>query len=168
MLLIPLYEVFNMYIHHQSKHWNANKWSEHWSSCYNQMFCWRPLSPGIYVDAPSWQQHSLMAVPPYRTVHLQHHRNCTGMVRWTWQRTQGVELAFEVQWCSHCQVSLPWAASLGLQAVWVSGARQTGVHAKAWTQGFPAESGIVLTRSMLFISPVIGFNPVADRCMYTC
>ena len=69
-----------MYIHHQPKHWNTNRWGEHWSRCYNQMFCWKlwvlafmwtPLwrvsSTQTWLQTkypPSWQQHSLMAVPP--------------------------------------------------------------------------------------------------------
>ena len=40
-----------MYLHHKPKHWNINKWSEHWSCCYNQILeilqswhlCGRPL-----------------------------------------------------------------------------------------------------------------------------
>ena len=39
-----------MNIQHQPKHWNTDSWSEHWSSCYNQMSCCKLLSPGIYVD----------------------------------------------------------------------------------------------------------------------
>ena len=31
----------------------ADGWSEHWSSLYNQAFCWATFGPGIHMDA-SW------------------------------------------------------------------------------------------------------------------
>ena len=47
-----------MYTHHQPEHWNTDRWSEHWSSCYSQMFCWKLLSPGVHVE-PLWRVSSI-------------------------------------------------------------------------------------------------------------
>ena len=93
-----------MYIHHQPEHWNTDRWSEHWSSCYSQMFCWKLLSPGVHVECHppkhgcrSGSPLMAAALPDCRTTHLQHCRNSSGVA--------GVELAFEflrsqISWAS--------------------------------------------------------------------
>ena len=130
-----------MYIHHQPKHWNTNRWGEHWSRCYNQMFCWKlwvlafmwtPLwrvsSTQTWLQTkypPSWQQHSLMAVPPPAG-------QCTCNTAETAQEwSDEPELAFEflrsqtkwesvgcarTKWSWYIQWTLSWIEIWGIQS----------------------------------------------------
>lgn len=101
---------FNLWMHqigHIIK--TTDRWSEtHWSSCYNSMWCWETLGPGIHTDASEHespnqtllqtkynlsQQLSWHCPPPARQCFLQRCKKYSAIARGTWQRAQGIDLA---------------------------------------------------------------------------
>ena len=81
-----------------------------WVLAFVRAPLWRVSSTQIWLQTkypPLWQQHSLMAVPPCRTVHLQHCRNSSGMVRWTWTGLWIPQIPDQLSICGMCQSQLP-------------------------------------------------------------
>ena len=105
-----------MYTHHQPKHLNTERWRQHWSSCYNQISCWKLLSPGIYINAclmsiihPNIiadQMNPLMATVLLdgRTIHVQHLRNSSGNglmnLNWPLNSSDPKSVEHQISWAS--------------------------------------------------------------------
>ncbi len=80
-------------------------WVLHLCECYFDMY--HLFKDHIHL---SWQWCSLKAVVSCsRIMHLPHCRNCSGMVRGTWQRVQGVALASNLSRSQSNRVSMGYA-----------------------------------------------------------